>query len=40
MLYLGTGDAILHAPNSGHRITLAMLPQHRRVSVKFANPLG
>jgi cell wall-associated NlpC family hydrolase len=40
MLYLGTGDAILHAPNSGHRITLAMLPQHRRLSVKFANPLG
>jgi cell wall-associated NlpC family hydrolase len=40
MLYLGVGDAILHAPNSGHRITLALLPQHRRLNIKFADPLG
>jgi cell wall-associated NlpC family hydrolase len=40
MLYLGVGDAILHAPNSGHRITLALLPQHKRLSIKFANPIG
>jgi cell wall-associated NlpC family hydrolase len=39
MLYLGTGDAILHAPNSGHRITLATLPHHK-LTIKFANPLG
>jgi cell wall-associated NlpC family hydrolase len=40
MLYLGVGDGILHAPNSGHRITLALLPQHKRLSIKFANPIG
>jgi cell wall-associated NlpC family hydrolase len=40
MLYLGSGDAILHAPNRGHNITLALLPQHKRLNVKFANPIG
>jgi peptidoglycan DL-endopeptidase CwlO len=40
MLYLGVGDGILHAPNSGHRITLALLPQHKRLAIKFANPIG
>jgi peptidoglycan DL-endopeptidase CwlO len=40
MLYLGVGDSILHAPNSGRRITLGHLPQHKRLSVKFANPIG
>jgi peptidoglycan DL-endopeptidase CwlO len=40
MIYLGVGDAILHAPNRGHSITLALLPQHRRLSIKFANPIA
>jgi cell wall-associated NlpC family hydrolase len=39
MLYLGVGDAILHAPNSGRRISLAHLPKHRHF-VKFANPMA
>jgi len=40
MLYLGVGDGILHAPNSGRRIALGLLPQHRRPSIKFANPIA
>jgi cell wall-associated NlpC family hydrolase len=40
MLYLGVGDAILHAPQSGQRIALALLPEHHRNGVKYANPLG
>ncbi len=39
MLYLGIGDAIIHAPQSGRLISLGTLPKHRR-SVKFGNPLG
>jgi cell wall-associated NlpC family hydrolase len=39
MLYLGVADGILHAPNSGHRITLATLPHHK-LTIKFANPIG
>lgn len=39
MLYLGVDNAILHAPQRGRLISLAVLPKHRR-SFKFANPLG
>ncbi|MEI7547595.1 MAG: hypothetical protein WCK21_06005, partial [Actinomycetota bacterium] len=38
MLYLGIGDAIIHAPFTGRSVEVVILPPRRTGSVRFGNP--
>lgn len=38
MMYLGVGDAIVHAPNTGRTITLGHIAKHRVKWARFGDP--
>lgn len=40
MLYLGVGNAIIHAPYTGRNVELAFVSKGKTNSVRFGNPLG
>ncbi len=40
MMYLGAGDAIVHAPNSGSVVNINVISESKASSVRFGNPIG
>jgi cell wall-associated NlpC family hydrolase len=40
MLYLGVGNAIIHAPYTGRNVEVGFISKSKVTSVRFGNPVG